>query len=202
LEGTTLHLLRANDEPLFAFETSNPDDWAGVAGAQGYRLVRLEPAIVPPHSWEGTWELRAGNSSCTLVLSTRYRRAGAPGMRDISVPHRRVDTPSMRDVSVPHGVTLMSGCVSPDDIDMFNFRETVRSRAGTPDTGRRTLFVEERPVRLPLWTSWRTEGATIAFRDSTGREIVFKPQDGDGNWRAEVEVEGRPFVLNLRHKRG
>jgi hypothetical protein len=187
MDGTTLHLLRGDEQSLLAFDTSNPDDLAGIAQTQGYRLVRLDPVTIRPHSWEGTWDLRAGNSSCTLVLSMR---------------HRRADAPSTVDISIPHGVTFMSGCVSPEHADMFRFRETVRSRTNTPDTGRRTLYVEERPVQLPLWTSWRTEATDIAFRDNTGREIVFKLYDADGNWRAEVEVEGRPFVLQLRRNRG
>lgn len=176
-----LRLLNANDEVLVLFDTSDPDKLTGIAPSQGWRLERLEPGTLAPLYWEGAWELRADNQVCQLFLSMRRQRL------DKSI-----------EVLKPHDVAFQSGCVSAAEPDKFRFSRS-RRQAESVEGSRRTLFVIQEPLNIPIWTGWRHDVLSLVFHDTNGRETVFKPQD-DRTWRAEIDIDGAPVVLRLRRK--
>jgi hypothetical protein len=185
LVGSVLQFFGPSNETLLAFDTSNPDDLKGIGPWQGYRLVRLEPGTLYPFSWEGTWELQAENGSlCDIFLSMRS--------------HRLEDKLLMNDVRTPLGVAFQSGCVSRTDASMFRFSRARQQNAAV-EGRRRTIFVVEEPLNLPLWTGWRHEVFDLVFHDADGHETVFKRQE-DNSWRTEIAGGDKPSVLRLRRK--
>jgi hypothetical protein len=178
-----LRLLSADNEALLIFDTSNPDSLNGLNPHQGYRLDRLEPGTFWPYLWEGMWELRAEDSiACSLFLS----------MRRHSLDGRSTD------VLTPQGVAFQSGCVSATDPGAFRFSRTRRQGAAI-DGERRTIFIIEEPLNIPVFTGWRHEVFDLVFHDANGRETLFKKQE-DGAWRAEIATDDKPLVLRLQRK--
>jgi hypothetical protein len=186
-EASELRFLSIDGIQLLAFGTQNPDDLKGVRESRSYRLVRLEPAIFRPTTWEGRWELRniINNAKCQLILSMRNRQVGW----------------QRNYVRVPHGIALMSDCVMATDDSLLDSSLTDSSGSPSPVTRifgpGRTVVVTSRPIPLPVWTTWRTDASDIIFRDDSGGETVFKIQP-DGIWRAQVNSADRWVVFALR----
>jgi hypothetical protein len=177
-----LTLLSEDNEALLIFDTSNPDSLDGVAPWQGYRLDRLEPRTFSPYLWEGMWELRAENMSCDLFLS----------MRRHSLDGRSID------VLTPQGVAFQSGCISATDPGVFRFSRH-REQGAAIEGGRRTRFLIEEPLNIPVFTGWRHEVFDLVFQDASSRETVFKRQE-DYVWQAKIDTGGKPVVLQLKRK--